>query len=176
MRNISIKLFIVMTMMLTVACEKVAVSNHVGEKTVFITDIKLDSIVINADSTSLRGNFVLMDSSLMFVDQRYCKIFPYSVYTGKLSTPFGGFGQGPNEMNAIMYGASLAPTDSLMWIIDSSNGVYEFSPATGEINYLSRLDFSWNKKRMTMMSHLSTISWKCQISGFRYMMREMMKC
>lgn len=146
MKHISI-LFIVMSLLLTVACKRATVRNHIGDKLTVVTDVLYDSIIIDADSTSLSGNFVLMDSSLIFVDQRYCKIFAYSVLNGKQGKSFGGFGKGPNEMTGIMYGASISPADTLMWIIDSSIGVYEFSLLSGQINYLSRLDFSRDKFR-----------------------------
>lgn len=136
-----------LSVLFTVACNKATVNNHLGEKEVTITSLQVDSIIIDADSTSLSGNFVLMDSSLMFVDQRYCKIFSYSVLTGREGESYGGFGKGPNEMNGIMFGAPLSPADTSMWIIDSSNGVYEFTPFSGQIKYLSRLDFSWNKPK-----------------------------
>ena len=134
-----------MTMMLTVACDKATVSTHEGEKSLAITELKIDSIVINADSTSLRGHFECMDTSLIFVDVLYNRLFPYSIFSGKPGKPFGGLGKGPNEMTGIMYGASISPSDTSMWVLDSSNGVYEFTPGSGNINFLSRLDFSWDK-------------------------------
>ncbi|MDE6588123.1 MAG: hypothetical protein K2K40_07280 [Paramuribaculum sp.] len=144
MKNISI-ILIVIAMMLTVACDKATVGNHVGKKTLAVTDIQLDSIVISGDSTSFDGHFELIDTSLVFVDRLYCKLFPFSIHTGKPEMPIGGHGRGPNEMIGVISGSVISPADTSMWILDSSNGIYQFSLKSGTIKFLSRLDFSWDK-------------------------------
>ena len=146
MKNISI-ILILSIMILTGACEKASDSSHshVGEKSIMITEIQYDSIKIPADSTSIRGNFVLMDTMLLFVDRLYCKIFPFSIYDGKPSRPIGGMGQGPGEMVGVICGSAISPADTLMWILDASNGVYEYSLRSGSIVFLTQLDFSWDK-------------------------------
>lgn len=138
---------IVLTLLLTVGCKETAVRKNVGEKNLIVTSLQVDSLEIDADSTSIRGNFVMMDSMLMFVDQLYCKVFPFSLKTGEAEKAWGGIGNGPNEMHGIMFGSTIAPADTSMWIVDSSNGVYEFSPRSGSLKFLSRLDFSWDKLR-----------------------------
>lgn len=143
MKNVS-AILIVLATLLSVACGRTA-GDKAGEKTLAITEIQIDSLVISGDSTSFRGHFEFMDTSLIFVDVLYNKLFPYSIFSGKPGKPFGGLGKGPNEMVGIMYGASISPSDTSMWILDSSNGVYEFVPESGKIEYLKRLDFSWDK-------------------------------
>ena len=124
------------------------VGRHLGERRLASDiDIQYDSIVISADSTSLRGNFVMMDSSLVFVDQLYCRIYAFSLADGSLIKTYSGHGQGPNEMNGIMYGSVIHPADTLMLIFDSSYGVYEFTPSNGNVRYRERLNFSWEKPK-----------------------------
>ena len=119
---------------------------HIGERISTDTAIKIDSIHISADSTSLRGNFALMDSSLIFVDNTYCKIFEFNINNGKLAQTYSGYGQGPNEMTGIMFGSVVHPSDTSMWIFDSSNGIYEFTPVNGKVEYKGKLDFSWTSE------------------------------
>lgn len=143
MKNVS-AIFIVLATLLSVACGRTA-GDKAGEKTLAITEIQIDSLVISGDSTSFSGNFELMDTNLIFVDRKYCKLFPFSIYTGKPGKPFGGLGKGPNEMTGIIAGSAIEPADTSMWILDANNGIYEFSSNSGKIDYLTRLDFSWDK-------------------------------
>lgn len=128
-----------------VACSHVSTVPHMGHREISDAGIVMDSVVVDADSTSLRGNFVMMDSSLFFVDQLYCRIFEYSFDRGCLSASYSRYGQGPNEMVGIMYGAVVHPSDTAMWVLDSSNGIYEFTPSDGCVNYKGRIDFSWDR-------------------------------
>lgn len=107
--------------------------------------LEIDSVAANADTTSLRGNFVMLDSTIMFVDQLYCKIFSYDLSNGDLNYTYSGYGQGPNEMTGIMYGSPINPVDTLMWIFDSSYGVYESVPSKNIVSFKGRIDFGWNK-------------------------------
>lgn len=116
---------------------------HKGEKNLSKRKIELSQIVIPADTTSLRGNFEIMDSSLLFIDNMYCKIFKFSIKDGELINTYGGYGQGPGEMTGIMYGSVIHPIDTSMWLLDSSYGVYEFTPSNGKIRFLDRLDFNF---------------------------------
>lgn len=143
MKNVS-AIFIVLATLLSVACGR-TVGDKAGEKTLAITEIQIDSLVISGDSTSFSGNFELMDTNLIFVDRKYCKLFPFSIYTGKPGKPFGGRGRGPNEMVGILCGSVISPSDTSMWILDADNGIYEFSSKSGKIDYLTRFDFSWDK-------------------------------
>lgn len=125
------------------ACSQNGQLSHHGQRLNSEGSVELDSIMIDADTTSLRGNFVMMDSSLMFVDQHYCKIYAFSLDNGKLRTAYSGYGRGPNEMMGILYGSVVHPADTAMWIFDSSNGVYEFTPSNGEVRFKDKIDFSW---------------------------------
>ena len=116
---------------------------HLGERKLVDSNLQVDSIIIPADTTSLRGNFVMMDSSLMYVDNMYCKIYEFNIKNGELSKTYSGYGQGPNEMINIMYGSVVHPTDTSMWIFDASSGFYEFSPKSGTVEYKGKVDFSW---------------------------------
>jgi hypothetical protein len=128
-----------------VGCSKAENGSHLGEIKKIDKPIQIDSLVINADSTSLRGNFTLVDSTLLFIDQLDCRIFAFSLNDGSLVSTYSGRGQGPNEMVGIMYGHAVNPADTTVWIFDSSYGVYEFNCGTGRVNFKSRLDFGWNK-------------------------------
>lgn len=134
-----------MAMLLSVACHNATDSNIVGKKELSITNIKIDSLIINGDSTSFSGHFEFIDTNLVFVDRAYCKLFPFSIYTGKMGKPIGGYGKGPNEMMGIIAGSTIEPADTSMWILDANNGIYEYLPKLDKIHFLDRLDFSWDK-------------------------------
>lgn len=144
MKNVS-AILIVLATLLSVACNKAKDGDQFGKKELSITDIKVDSLIISGDSTSFSGHFEFMDTNLIFVDRTYCKLFPFSIYTGNPGKPIGGYGKGPNEMMGIIAGSVIEPADTSMWILDANNGIYEFSSKSGKIDYLTRLDFSWDK-------------------------------
>jgi hypothetical protein len=137
-------IFIASVMAFT-SCSNTEINMHKGDVRVAVKTVQTDSIVINADTTSLRGNFSMADSALLFFDQYSCKIFAFSLNNGNLLSAYSRRGQGPNEMNEIMYGSVVHPADTSIWIFDSANGVYEFKPKKGSVRYVSEIDFSWNK-------------------------------
>lgn len=129
--------------LLMTSCSQSKSLDHRGHKSLKDVVLSLDSITFDANSTSLQGNFILMDSTLMFVDRLYCKIFSYSPSTGELLDTYSGFGQGPDEMTGIVYGSTIRPENKTAWIMNSSNGVYDFSPETGHVHYKGIIDFGW---------------------------------
>lgn len=133
---------VILSLLMT-ACSQSKSLEFRGHKSLKNVMLSLDSITFDANATSQQGNFILMDSSLMFVDRLYCKIFSYSSSTGELLDTFSGYGQGPDEMTGIMYGSAIMPKDRSAWIINSSNGVYDFSPESGLVRYKGALDFGW---------------------------------
>lgn len=144
--NISINKSVVIAVSITLlmaACVRSKTPEHRGCKSLEDVVLTLDSIMVNADSTSLQGNFILSDSTLMFIDRRYCKIFSYSLSDGELLDVFSGYGQGPDEMTGIMYGSAINPQDTCAWILNSSNGVYGFYPNSGHVAYKGIIDFGW---------------------------------
>lgn len=118
---------------------------HLGSVRIGDSKIQLDSIRVPADTTSLRGDFQLMDSSLMFVDMLYCKIYSFSLRDGSLQGVFGGYGQGPNEMIGVLNGAVVHPADTSMYILNSSNQIYEFTPSDKKVNFKGRINFKWGE-------------------------------
>lgn len=140
--------------LLMATCGRSKTPNHQGYKSLENVVMTLDSITADADSSSLQGNFILLDSTLMFVDRLYCKIFSYSLSTGKLLNTYSGYGQGPNEMTGIMYGSAINPQDSSAWVLNSSNGVYGFLPNSGHVAYKGIIDFGW--KSPTLNDYEST--------------------
>lgn len=145
MKNISIIPLIVMAMLLSVACHNATDNSIVGKKEISIRNLKVDSLVISGDSTSFDGHFEFVDTNLLFIDRAYCKIFPFSIYSGQAGKPVGGYGKGPNEMMGIIAGSAIEPADTSMWILDANNGIYEYLPKSDKIHFLDRLDFSWDK-------------------------------
>lgn len=144
MKNIFIFTFLLVSV-LVCSCSRVNNSSHVGDRKLSDVDFKIDSITVSADTTSLRGNFVMLDSIIMFVDQLYCKIYSYDISNGNLKATYSGYGKGANEMVGILYGMPVNPNDTAMWIFDSSYGVYEFLPSKGTTKYKGMVDFGWRK-------------------------------
>ncbi len=143
-----ILLIVVAMFVIMVGCGRSKAPEHKGIKSEKDVVLMLDSIIINADSTSLRGNFMLLDSALMFVDQHYCRVFSYSISDGELIDTFSRYGQGPDEMTGILYGSPINPQDTMAWIMNSSNGVFVFSPESGHVDYKGILDFGWDSQIM----------------------------
>lgn len=133
-------MFTVAAGLLTVsACSKTTGSGHDGKKTLVVDEVELDSITINADSTGMYGNFMLMDSSLVFVDITQCKIFAFSLDNGELLNTYSQRGQGPGDMQGVMYGTVIEPDGNRMLIVNSSAYVYEFDKSTGEVKPAGRM-------------------------------------
>lgn len=116
---------------------------HRGEKALGGMTMTLDSMVINADTTSLQGNFVLYDSNIIFLDRLYHKTFLYSCENGELTKAALGHGNGPNEISHAMQISSVSPGDSIMWIVDPMNGIYDYFPSRDSVAFTTRLDFQW---------------------------------
>lgn len=116
---------------------------HRGEKALGTLTMTLDSMVVNADTTSLQGNFVLADEGLIFIDRGYSKAYIYSPDSGELLKAHLGRGQGPNEVNGAMEGFTVSPADTSVWIMDSMMGIYEYSPKNATADYTTRIDFGW---------------------------------
>ena len=140
-------LYFIMLTLLAACSHRQNDSLHKGEKNLGDKKIEITQIILPADTTSLRGNFELMDSSLMFIDNMYCRIYEFSLEDGNLKNTYGGYGQGPGEMTGIMYGSVIHPMDTSMWILDSSYGVYEFTPSNGNVRFLKRLGFNFEDVR-----------------------------
>lgn len=141
--------------MLACSCSRVKTASHMGSRKPYNVNLEIDSVAANADTTSLRGNFVMLDSTIMFVDQLYCKIFSYDRINGDLNCTYSGYGQGPNEMVGIMYGTPVNPGDTAMWIFDSSYGIYEFISTKGMVKYKGRIDLGWDKPAKNDYSSVS---------------------
>ncbi len=126
------------------ACTKTPNSQQVGEKILSVEHLEIDSLIINADSTHMRGNFVIMDSCLVFVDRSLCKIFAYSLENGELINTYSQRGQGPGDMVGILYGSVIEPDATKMLLINSSAYVYEFDKSSGEVKPAGRMEIHQN--------------------------------
>ncbi len=139
----SIFLLVLIITLIYGGCSRGHKPSHLGERKLTDTELHIDSITIAADSTSYMGNFLMMDSSLFFVDNLQCKIFEFDIKNGQLKQTHSDKGQGPGEMINVMIGSVVHPTDTAMWIFDTSYGIYEFTPSNGKVKYKKGLDFNW---------------------------------
>lgn len=138
-------------LLLSGACSKAPESSYRGKKMLQDKKIKIDSLLIDADTTSMRGSFLLLDSSLIFVDQHYCAVYEFAVADGTLNNVYSRRGQGPDDMLGIMYGCKVAPQDTALWIVDSSIGVFEMNMASdrGKPKHIGRINFHWDNADQT---------------------------
>lgn len=134
----------VMCSVMLAGCAKQSTNEHVGDRQLSDRVIAIDSIVVNADTTSLRGNFELNNDELLFVDNLYCKIFAYSIETGELVNTYLGHGGGPNEVASFMFGYNING-DNNMLIIDSSSLMYRSNSTENKLENHQQLDFGWDK-------------------------------
>lgn len=104
----------------------------------------LDSVVLNMDSTSMRGNFFMTKGVLYFADTYFDKVFSFRLDDGQIQSSLFGKGNAHNEISNFMYMYPLSNNDSIIFFIDSSNGFFTFSD-TSNINKHGIVDFGWKK-------------------------------
>lgn len=137
--------FIGMGMLLiSISCSKKVEVPHYGERKIDRTIVMLDSVVIDADSTSGRGNFFMQDSSIYFADSYYMTVFQYDYTSSSCVAHYFSKGTGPNELSSFLYAYPIKGGNKECLIMDSSLGMYSYMEGEFSLTYKGRLDFGWN--------------------------------
>lgn len=106
----------------------------------------LDSIEINATASSGLGNFFLADSTLMFADYLYSRIFSYNVESGKFVKTWLDNNNGENPTQALMYACNLSNNPNRIIIIDNSLFLSILDTRKDSLYKYGRIDFKWSDK------------------------------
>lgn len=104
----------------------------------------LDSVVLQMDSTSMRGNFFMTNGILYFADTYFDKVFKFRLTDGQMLSSIFDKGKAYNEITNFMYMYPINNNDSTIFFIDSSNNFYTFSD-TSNIKRHGNIDFGWGK-------------------------------
>lgn len=130
-------------LLISISCSKSVEIAHYGERKINRKIAMLDSVTIDADSTSGRGNFFMQDSFIYFADSYYMTIFQYDLMSASCRKCYFGKGQGPNELSSFIYAYPFKGKDGECFIMDSSLGMYTYRKGEYSLAYKGRLDFDW---------------------------------
>lgn len=129
-------------LVLSISCSENQNSVHKGMRLMNHRLSLVDSIMIDADATSGRGNFFMTDSFVYFVDCYYMAVYQYR-QDGTFVKRHFGKGQGPNELSSLMYSYPLKNTDGECFLIDQSNIMYSYNTDDYQLKKEGRLGFGW---------------------------------
>lgn len=130
-------------LLLSISCSKSVEIAHQGERKVKRMVAMLDSVIIDADSTSGRGNFFMQDSFIYFADSYYMTIFQYDFASASCRKCYFGKGQGPDELSSFIYAYPFKGKNGECFMMDSSLGMYTYRNGQYSLAYKGRLDFDW---------------------------------
>ena len=91
----------------TIFVDEYADIRHDGQKNIKITEVDLDTVLIDASSTSLEGEWHLKDNKLYFVDKALVGVKVFDP-DGQYITRHIEKGRGPNEMLQPMFAGSFS--------------------------------------------------------------------
>lgn len=128
---------------MTISCNNSSEQNHRGEYKIEKQLVLLDSILIDAQETSGRGNFYMQDSAIYFADTYYMSVFRYDWDSVACVGRYFNKGQGPNEIPSFMYAAPLKNGKGECWLLDTSLGIYSYQQGDFQLTNRGLLDFGW---------------------------------
>ena len=127
---------------LSISCSENQLPFHKGKRLMTYQLSLVDSIMIDADATSGRGNFFMTDSFIYFADSYYMALYQYKLDGTFVKRHFGK-GQGPNELSSLMYSYPLKNTSGECFLIDPSTIMYSYKTHDYRLKRKGRLDFGW---------------------------------
>ncbi|MCM1111052.1 MAG: hypothetical protein NC336_07590 [Clostridium sp.] len=119
--------------------------DHTGIKNISHEIGKVDTIRIDDEYLSGQYNAFLYDSCIVFADKMQYTLNFYNLADGSLSTRRLGYGKGPNELTSMLYAQPLQGEGKEIVIIDSSQGLFVYSPENDSLIYKGIIDFNWGK-------------------------------
>lgn len=102
-----------------------------------------DSITLNMDSCSMRGNFFIWKDEICFADVYYNRVFVFDKDNGQMLTNYFGRGASKNEIANMLYMHAI-DNSNLAFYIDSSNGMYMIEDST-KIERIGNIDWGWDR-------------------------------
>ena len=104
----------------------------------------LDSVVLQMDSASMRGNFFMKDDTLCFADVFFGKVFQFDLSDGQMLSALFGKGKARDEISDFMFMYPVNNGDGSVFFIDSSNYFY----TSADLFHIKRhgmIDFGWGE-------------------------------
>lgn len=144
MRANLIKVVCAIVILALASCTNESRTSYRGSRILNRQIESLDSIVVNADSVSGRGNFFMQDSSIYFADVYYASIFQYRATDGTFLSRHFGLGQGPNELSPFLYAYPFKGGRGDCFIVDNSMNMYSYKDNEYFLERKGRIDFGWD--------------------------------
>lgn len=145
-RNFIIVLTVAFTVLSQSCTDPKKGSSEQGVKDISYEIAELDSTEIKADFASGNGNFFMRDSTLVFADMLYCKLFSFGLESGDYKGFSLGKGQGPNELAALMFAYPVQNDLSKVVIIDNNMAMSLYDFATDSLANYGMMDFKWQSE------------------------------
>ena len=125
-----------------ISCSENQMSVHKGKRLMTHQLSLVDSVMVDADATSGRGNFFMVDSFVYFADCYYMALYQYK-QDGTFVKRHFGKGQGPNELVSFMYSYPIKDSGGECFLIDPSNIMFSYNTDDYQLKKRGRLDFGW---------------------------------
>lgn len=125
-----------------ISCSENKLPVHKGKRMMSHQLSLVDSIMVDADATSGRGNFFMTDSFIYFADCYYMAVYQYK-QDGVFVKRHFGKGQGPNELSSLMYSYPLMNSDDECFLIDQSNIMFSYNVNDYQLKRKGMLGFGW---------------------------------
>ncbi|MGN1213369.1 MAG: hypothetical protein ACI4TR_00585, partial [Bacteroidaceae bacterium] len=117
--------------------------SHRGTKRSGGVNVELvDSVALQLDSASMRGNFFMRDDTLCFADTYFGKVFQFDLNDGQMLSALFGKGKARDEISDFMFMYLVNNGDGSVFFIDSSNYFY----TSADLFHIKRhgmIDFGW---------------------------------
>lgn len=131
---------------LSVSCSERDGGTHMGVKKLDKKISQIDSVRVDVQQASGRGNFYMADSSIYFADTYYMSLFQYDAETGELLSRHWGKGQGPGELPSFLYAYPLEGKEGTFFLIDNAMRMYTYDNADFSPVDKGVIRFGWEKK------------------------------
>lgn len=107
----------------------------------------LDSITLQMDSTSMRGNFFMRGNELFFADVYFNKLFLLGTDDGMVRSARFNKGKASNEISNFMFMYPIENNENTIFFIDSSCNFFTFTDTAENIQKHGMIDFGWKKMK-----------------------------
>jgi hypothetical protein len=129
-------------LVLNISCSENQLPIHKGKRLMSHQLSLVDSIMVDADATSGRGNFFMADSFVYFADCYYMALYQYK-QDGTFVKRHFGKGQGPNELVSLKYSYPIKDSKGECFLIDPSNIMFSYNTDDYHLKRRGRLGFGW---------------------------------
>lgn len=116
--------------------------DNVSEKTILIESIDFDSIRLNLKESSLEGFVSIVNESIFFIDQLFCRVYTFD-HNGNFQSAFLGQGKGPSEISTGYIDGYVRLSNDQNLFIGSSWDIHLFD---NDWQRIKQLTMDWQAK------------------------------